>query len=189
MSNLSESFLKKVVWPLIVIVLTPVITLAGSYLQSGDWLAWVKRIPIWIYPAFVGLILFWIVVEKVGQRIRRLRERNLPSLPAVITIPTFGHTVVGTITHKDVVWSIRIPAPSPWQGLRKEDVHPSQFSIGVPPHCLKCDTEIEQTETFFGRFHWSCVRCGFLRKNSISYYREAMRAEKLAKSLWNDRKL
>ncbi len=79
---------------------------------------------------------------------------------------------------------MRIPAPAPWDTLTKSKAQSSRVDIELPPHCPKCDTELEETETFFGNNLWKCIRCGFSCKNKLSFYREALRAEKLAQSSW-----
>jgi len=186
MSNSTSSFADKVLWPMLVLALTPLVTILGSKLVAGDWLAWIQNIPTWVYPSFFGAIFLWLIANFVARRIFGLRKANLPSLPSVFTIPTFGYVTVGKLDHAGVRWLIRVPAQAPWQGFNEESVRPSEFDIGLPPHCPECDTELEESETFFGGYRWSCIRCSFKTKNKINYYREAIRAEKVAKAQWKD---
>lgn len=171
-------------WPLLLLALAPTVTLIGSKLQSGDWLTWVKAIPSWLYMTFFCIIALWFITGVVLRRIRRLRERNLPSLPSGFLIPPWGYTRVGTLPYKGVVWRYQIPAPPPSERLTIAEARSARVELDIPPRCPKCDTELEEIETFFGRFRWSCLRCGFRRKNNLSFYHEAMRAEKLAQSEW-----
>jgi hypothetical protein len=184
MSKTIGSLLEKVLWPLLLLALTPTFTLVGSKLQSGDWLTWLKLIPSWAYWSFFGVIFFLLLVGSIVRRIRHLQEHNLPSLPLFFSIPRWGYWTVGTLTYQDVLWRVRIPAPRPWEGLSREEARSARVNVEIPPRCPKCDTELEEAETFFGNYRWSCLRCGFARKNSMSYYRESIRAEKLAQSWW-----
>jgi hypothetical protein len=184
MSKTIETFLEKVAWPLLFAAILPMFTLFGSKLQSGDWLTWLKRVPSWGYIAFSGLTLGWLALAPVVRRFHHLRERNLPASPGFFTIPHWGYVTVGTLAHKNVIWRVQIPAPPPWETLTLAEARSARVDVETPPRCPKCDTALEETETFFGNFRWSCLRCGFFTKNNMSYYREALRAEKLAESCW-----
>ena len=102
----------------------------------------------------------------------------------MFSVPRWGYTVVGTLTYKKVVWRVQIPSPPPWEALTLSEARSARVDIDTPPRCPKCDTELEETETFFGSYRWTCLRCGFATKNEMSFYREAVRAEKLAQSWW-----
>ena len=183
-SKIRETFLNKVVWPFLVLALTPTVTLIGSKVQSGDWLTWLKAIPSWIYTAFFGTIAFWVIIGFIVRRVHHLRQRNLPSIPSIFTIPRWGYVTVGTLTYKDVTWRVQVTAPPPWEVLSLSTAREKNVSIETPPRCPKCDTELEEAETFFGNYRWTCVRCDYSTKNNMSYYHESVRAEKLAQSWW-----
>lgn len=184
MEKWHETFLDKVMWPTIALVLPNLITFVGSKLQSGNWLTWFRIIPLRVKVAFFGIIGLWLVISLIVRHIRRLRDENLPALPFVLTIPRWGYKTVGTMTHKDVLWRIQIPAPSPFDGLGGFETHPARVRLAHEPYCPKCETELEETKTFFGKYRWSCMNCGFAIKNNMNAYREAIRAEKLAQSWW-----
>lgn len=183
MTKVHDQFLDKVVWPLMLLALTPAVTLIGSKVQSGDWLTWLNVIPSWAYTSFFSIVGIWFIGSVIARRLKTLKERNLPSLPLAFTIPQWGYTRVGTLNYKRVVWRVRVPSPAPWQNFSKNDV---RVDIETPPHCPKCDTEIEEAETFFGGKRWLCICCGYATKNSISFYHEAVRAEKIAQSWWEE---
>lgn len=184
MGKTTERILDKLVLPLLFVALLPTFTLLGSKLLSGDWLAWFKRVPSWGYSVFVGLIVAGFLLSPVVRRLRRLRKRNLPAAPLFFGVPRWGYVTVGTLNYKNVIWHVQIPAPPPWKGLTPAEARCAAVDVETPPHCPKCDTEVEETETFFGNFRWSCLRCGFVTKNNMSYYKEVIRAEKLARSWW-----
>lgn len=184
MKKWHETFLDKVMWPTIALVLPNLITFIGSKLQSGNWLTWFRLIPLWVKVAFFGIIGLWLVMSLVVRRIRQLREQNLPALPLVLTVSRWGYKTVGKMTHKDVSWRIQIPAPAPWDGIVASGMQSSRVRLAPEPYCPKCETELEETQTFFGKYRWSCLNCDFATKNNMSAYREAIRAEKLAQSWW-----
>jgi hypothetical protein len=184
MGKTTESLMEKVVWPLALLAFTPAITLIGSKLQSDDWLAWLRVIPSWIIWAFFAALLTWYLGGIFIRRIKHLKNSNLPSLPMFISIPAWGYTTVGKLPYQGVIWRIRVPAQPPWQRFRWEEAKAERVDVETPPHCPQCDTELEETEMFLGNFRWTCVRCNFAKKNNMSFYHEAVRAEKLAQSHW-----
>jgi len=184
MNKWHETFLDKVIWPTIALVLPNMITFVGSKLQSGNWLTWFRLIPHWVKIAFFGIIGLWLIIILVVRRIRNLREQNLPALPLVLSVPRWGYKTIGTMTHKDVTWRIQISAPAPWDGIVGTETQSSRVRLAPEPYCPKCETELEESKTFFGGYCWSCLNCGFATKNNMDAYREAIRAEKLAQSWW-----
>ena len=184
MGKTTDSLLKQVVWPLTLLAFTPAITLIGSKLQSDDWLAWLRVIPSWAIWAFFGALLSWYLGGIIIRRIKHLKSSNLPSLPMCFSIPAWGYTTVGNLTYQEVVWRIRVPAQPPWQSFSWKESRAERVDVEIPPHCPKCDTELEEIETFLGDYRWTCIRCNFMKKNCISFYYEAVRAEKLAQSHW-----
>lgn len=180
MRKTTDSLLEKLVWPILLLALTPAVTLIGSKLQSGDWLAWITQVPSWAFWLFFGIVVLWLALGLVVRRIKHLRTRNLPPLPMAFTIPRWGYVTVGILNYRGVAWRCRIPAPPPWRQLAFETAKSERVDVETPPHCPQCDTELEEQETFFGKYRWICVRCGFVKKNDISFYYEAVRAERLA---------
>jgi hypothetical protein len=92
-----RSLLEGVVWKLFVIVLTPIATLVGGKLESGDWLAWIRLIPAWGYYCFAGAVVLWIGSGLFIKRLRYLQQKNLPTPPGIITIPRWGYTRVAEL--------------------------------------------------------------------------------------------
>ena len=177
-------FFESVAYPLLVIVLTPLFAVAGSKLQTGAPLEWAKKVPLWVYATFIALMALWLCASLIVRRISRLRNENLPRLPSVIAVPSYGYRPIAELNHADVTWVVQAPAPAPWQELNRNNVDPHSLEVAMPPHCPSCRTELEETKNFWGSFKWSCIRCSFSKKNDLSYLRESIRAKMLAKSHW-----
>lgn len=182
MNKIVLSLFNKAVWPLLVLILTPTATLLGGKLQSGKWLGWFGVVPNWLYFAFAGVFLTWLFLALICRRVRKLKRANLPTLPLFYATPMWGHTRVAELKYRGVLWRILARNPAPWEEIKVRDLCRAGVEIETPPVCPKCKTELEETETFLGRFRWTCVRCGFSAKNKLSYVHEATRAEKLAQS-------
>jgi hypothetical protein len=68
----------------------------------------------------------------------------------------------------------------PWETSTVGPVDSTRIEVDTPPRSPQCETELEETETFFGNFRGPVLRCRFVVKNEMSYHREAVRVEKLA---------
>ena len=186
MGRMRDLVFEKAILPLIVLVLTPAAAAIGSRLLTGEWLTWLKAIPWWVFVLFVSAIALWIIGGYVVRRKRILKERNLPAEKFGFAIPRWGYTSVGNLNYKGVVWRIRIPTPAQSDFWDVSEQRTLRVDIATPPHCPKCDTELEEMETFFGKYKWTCVRCKFSKKNDISWDNEVIRAKKLAQSSWEN---
>jgi hypothetical protein len=182
MSNARQAFANIVAWPWVLLVLTPIATLVSSELTSWVWPTWRKTIPSWAYTSFFCACVVIFGVYLIFRRIIRLRQCHLPTLPSVRSIPAWGYEFVGTLTYKNVRWRLQTPASAPWRGFALSGARSARVDVQIPPRCPKCNSGIEEAETFLGSYRWFCLRCDFACKNNVSFYHEAMRAQKLAQA-------
>jgi hypothetical protein len=189
MTKLSENILEKVLFPIILLLLTPLITVLGSKLQTGSWTAWFVNKPKYVYFIFGGVVLLWFTTTLIRKRLKKIERQNYFDLVGPVVIPAFGYIQIDEIKHADVLWKVRAPAqaPSLWDEFSISNINPNAINIYTPPICPKCRTELEEELRFFGGYRWSCIRCGFSIKQKHSYYREKIRAQRLAQSYWQDK--
>ena len=172
-----ESVGDKLTWLVLTMTLTPVLASVGSKISSGDWLAWANRLPAWGIGAFFLVLSLLVIALLTYRRVARLRERNLPREPEVTSSYTGGYEAIGDVVHAGVKWRVMVPMPDRFRVLPSHRV-----KIQTPPRCPQCGAELEEAETFFGSYRWSCIRCSFSVKNAISFEHEVVRAEMLARS-------
>jgi hypothetical protein len=184
MKQFLKSIFDNVVAPLVVVVLTPTAIGAASYFKTGDWKAWFSKVPTWVWPAFVFGVLIWIATALIRSRKRSL-ESNSQSFYA-ISIPRNGEQEIAELDHAGVKWKVMMALPGLGQSIDPDNIPPDRISIAVPPRCPECKAKLEQEETFWARFRWTCVRCGFKTKNDKSYYSEQKRAQLLAESHYEE---
>jgi ribosomal protein L37AE/L43A/uncharacterized integral membrane protein len=186
--KLFDTFLDAVLLPVLAPIGTLVATAVGSKLSTGDWLTWLRAVPmkVWLILFAVGGI--WFVAVLIGRRVRELRAARSHSGPAVFSVPMHGWIELAEFTHTGVLWRVRAPRESTWELEDKTSVDPSDIDVATPPRCPRCKTELEESQRFLGGYVWKCVRCGFKRSNKESFYREADRAEKIARREWEMRR-
>ncbi len=168
--------LEKLLLPLI--LSTPVITAIVSKLQTDSWLEYIKNVSTEQWMIIGGVVLSLLAARWMFMRVSAVKELNKGYLPfAFISNPLYGWEDMGELTYKGVIWKIRLAVHS----MVPENMRLTDIEVDTPPRCPKCKTEIEQKHTLLGRYLWSCVNCSFKRRNGESYYKEAERANKIAR--------
>lgn len=171
--------LDKLFAPILLALLIPVVTGIGSKASTGNWLEWFTSVPSQVWIMLLIIFALWILVIAIRFRIKHLREGGYSPI-SIISVPHGGWRNIGKLKYADVVWIVRAPTP-PWYELDPKPITPHDLDIDTPPRCPKCETEIEQTQGFWGGYIWKCVKCGFKKRNPKSYYREEERAKKIAR--------
>ncbi|MBA7605771.1 hypothetical protein ES703_12906 [subsurface metagenome] len=171
--------LDKIIVPILLAFLIPVVTGIGSKASTGNWLEWFTSIPSQVWITLAIIIALWILVIAIRYRIKHLRKEGHSPI-SIISVPYGDWRNVGKLKYADVIWIVRAPAP-PWYELDPKPITPDDLDVDTPPRCPKCETEIEQTQSFWGGYIWKCVKCGFKKRNSESYYREEERVKKIAR--------
>lgn len=171
--------LDKIIVPILLAFLIPVVTGIGSKASTGNWLEWFATIQSQVWITLVIIFALWILVIAIRYRIKHLRKEGQSPI-SIISVPYGGWRNIGKLKYADVIWIVRAPAP-PWYELNPEPITPHDLDIDTPPRCPKCETEIEQAQSFWGGYVWKCVKCGFQKRNRESYYKEEERAKKIAR--------
>lgn len=170
--------LDKIIIPILLAFLIPVVTSIGSRASTGNWLEWFATIPSQVWITLAIIFALWILVSIIRRRMKHLHKEGHSPI-SIISVPNGGWRNIGKLEYADVIWIVRAPAP-PWYELNPEPITSHDLDIDTPPRCPKCETEIEQTQSFWGGYIWKCVNCGFQKRNRESYYKEEERAKKIA---------
>ena len=92
----------------------------------------------------------------------------------------WGYEDIGNIDHAGVKWRIIAPLPPPPSLYRGPDLTPSGIRVRTPPRCPECETQIEESKSFWGGYVWNCPDCDFKKRSKRSYYRVKDNVEKIA---------
>lgn len=179
-----QFLLDRIIAPLVVVLLTPIIIGIASKINTGDWIKWFGIIPKESWIIFGIVIFLWVIIIAKRNRIKKLQKLDAGPGVFVISTPAFGWVTIGKLNYAGVVWRVSIPAPAPGESFNPLKITPSSIEVEIPPRCPKCETELEQSHSFWGGYIWRCVRCGFQKRNRDSYYREKDRVEKIARRDW-----
>jgi len=171
--------LDKIIVPIIVAISISIVTSIGSKIFTGNWWEWFASVPMIVWVALIVIFIIWIIVIVIRNRIKHLHGDGHSPI-TILSIPYGEWQDIGKITYAGVIWIVRAPKPS-WYELDPEPVSAYDLDLQTPPRCPKCETEIEQTRSFWGGYIWKCVGCGFKKRNSERYIKEKERAEKIAR--------
>jgi hypothetical protein len=185
MKRMIESLLKDLIRPLLLLALAPSATALGSRIATGDWTKWFRLIPKPVWIGLVLVILVWVAIILIRKRLKQIRESDAGPPVAVSVVSLYGTVSIATVDRAGVLWGVHAHRPSPFP-FEPSDIHPSSIYVIPPPTCPKCETELEESHSFWGGYVWRCVRCGFKKRNQDSFSREAERAERIARRKWQE---
>ncbi|MDB2473784.1 hypothetical protein N9W70_04970 [Schleiferiaceae bacterium] len=177
-----EKFIDKIVYPIIAIVSANLLLLFGGKTINNNWQSLYNSIPNWVLWTIFGILVLWLIIVLIRNRIKKLNDDGgLPFF--VVNTPVFGYKVIGILSYKDVRWRVLYPNDSSWE-INPSPVNPDSIEIKSTPYCPNCeDMELNEHQNFWGRYVWSCIRCGYKKKNGKSAFVESENnALKLAKS-------
>lgn len=178
MKQITELVIGRYIFPLLVSITLLVGASVWSKLKTGDWLQYLLSAPRDIWIVALCCFVVWVVGIGAYKRIKAVREANAGPGIAVIRTPIYGWEEIAERPLWGVIWAIRRPVSSQ---IFPEPITPENISVGVPPRCPHCKTELEESKTFWGRYKWTCVGCGFSKMNRDSYFIEFERVEKVVR--------
>jgi hypothetical protein len=157
----------------IIAILTPALSTIGSYILKGDPIFWITNSPFREILLGITIVSFIVIVL--------IRKRQIESTgPQAFTLSRHGYQEISSLNYEGVKWRVLAPPRTLWEMTpNKFDLTPKGIRIG-PPRCPKCETEIEQTKSFWGGYIWTCPLCGFKKRSGVSYSVIGLRAEKIA---------
>ena len=161
--------------PVIASIIVSIIIALGSKAYTGKWLEWFKLIPLTTLKIVGGWILLWIVIIFISRRFKNLKNSN-GIFAAVNYGAPYGWVPLGEIEYNEVIWRFRSPKSTPYGDYSKSDI-----DVETPPRCPNCETELEQSNSFWGGYIWKCLVCDFKKRNRESYYTEEERVKKIAR--------
>jgi len=171
---------KILIYPLVIVFLTPIATAFGSYLLNGSWLLYFTLVPDYLYIICVVLIIGWSI-----YLIRKGKESWSDGLLVLNSNP-FGYSKVGTSINFGMEWDISVPKSGtvrPFEGTKTWYDYPiKDFIIVDPPKCMDCKVEIEISPNFWGTYVYNCFACNKKIKDKKPEYFLAKRVIRLLRS-------
>jgi len=160
--------------PLILALLTSIILGIASKITTGNWMEWFNLIPKFIWIISILIILFWIILIYVFKRVKHLKELD-SSYAIGIPSATLGWITHGNLEYAGVIWRVQAPKEYPWS------YNSSRIEVKTPPRCPNCETELDESHSFWSGHIWRCFGCDFKKRSKYSFYDEKKRAAKIAR--------
>lgn len=159
-----KKFLDKIVYPIIAIVLANILLLLLGEVRDNNWQSLYKKIPNWLLCAVFGVLFIWLVVALIRTRFKKLYKKS--GFRSTI-VYTNGYEELGNLDYKGVIWKIMHPKDI-WG---KINLDKDKIEINSTPYCPNCEEmELMERKNFLGRYVWSCIKCGFKKRNGKSAY-------------------
>lgn len=181
MNAFVQRILDKILFPILVLLLAPLITSLTSKLRTGDWFGYLRGLPSFAWILFGVVSGGWFLTSLVLRREKSLRLTG--ESRAFVTRQPYRWIELGEILYSGVVWKVPAPDYDPCSAElgRIREIEPSSVEANPVPRCPTCKTELEELASFWGGFVWKCARCGFKKKSRDSFQTQAERASKIAR--------
>ncbi|MEN6443077.1 MAG: hypothetical protein ABFC71_04915 [Methanoregula sp.] len=157
-----------------------IILTRGSFYSTGNFWNWGFQEPILLtFPSvFICLTIIFLVGVYASHQKTKIGGVRFSARKT----PKYGSVPIGDLPYADVIWKIVGLKEFPWDS--RETITPEQIEVEDTPRCPECGTELTQSQTFFKKYLWTCVNCGFKLKNSNGFSVEKESARKKAKRQW-----
>jgi ribosomal protein L37AE/L43A len=157
---------------LIVFTIEQIIVFAISQLITGSALQWWQRFDFVTVIIIGGTTGGAVAVALTLYRLRQIKKIN--NLQYLIKDPEAYPYQRPDYPHKGVYWEVWATRKRPRKG--------DSLRVRAAPKCPECRREMEENKTFWGKFSWTCIKCGFKLINEDSSAKESERVEKLAEA-------
>ncbi|MFJ7727485.1 hypothetical protein ACIQXV_15140 [Neobacillus sp. NPDC097160] len=171
-----KNLLSRIVISIIMNLLNPVITVIVSRIKTGEWFEWLSS-PYFIIST--SLLIVWLIASLIYRRVVVMKRRNDRFFTSFQS-PTYGWEKIAKVPFRDVIWIIQNPIYS-IRSYGERNINIDSLEALTPARCPKCETELEEKVNFFGRYKWTCIKCGFNKTNKESMSVESERAVRLVK--------
>ncbi|NQS90643.1 hypothetical protein HQ584_12740 [Patescibacteria group bacterium] len=172
--------LYKILWGFLLILLFPLL----SRVTKWDYPRFIERIPVGYLILSYIIIFFLAVLTFFLKRKSSVDKSNLDRKVSDFRMPSvFGEEDIGVFKYNKVGWTLSIPKAlslnpfySPSKKERLLKLVPEEIGLDYFPFCPECVAQLEESDTFFGRYLWKCKKCEFKKKNRNSFHDEKKKA-------------
>ena len=130
--------LDKIVAPIVVALLTPIIISIASKINRGNWMELFGLIPGTLWIIFGLGVFLWVIIIVIRNRVKQLQKLDAGPVVFGISTPHFGWITIGKLNYGGVVWRVQSPAPAPWESFNPMSISPSDIEVETLPRCPKC---------------------------------------------------
>ncbi len=185
MNKVTEIVFSRIISPIIVLVISPVVLSFVSYSKTGDIKSYFLQLDAWVYFTFFGVIAVWIILASFYRRNLAIMKRNQRTAPPIFFIPSGGYVEICRYKYSGLEWIIRHPRINTYDEVNEKNmwkyIEPNAIDISTDALCPNCGTELEEKHLFFGGVRLTCPRKDFKIKSNKTMYEMASKVEKLAK--------
>ncbi len=166
---------------LIFVTLAPPAVAIGSKLATGSWLKWFEFLPLWVWFFLVTLVFCSILIFKRYKVVGSYGKTELASG----SIPPHGWERLPRthwIHYDGVVWPVlRDGRGRDANRLFRRNDRPREICIKPQPACPHCETELKETQRFWGGFTWHCIGCEFKKHSKVKFDEASEKVKLLAR--------
>jgi len=130
--------------------------------------------PLFLIPWYAYVVLIIALLAVFITQKEKIKQIGIapPAPPALQKIDA--------VAYLGVTWDIFAPVKHPHeQPADYARRLPRAGEARYPPKCPKCGVELEEKKGLLFGYNWTCVACGYKKRNKDPFSIEAERAEKI----------
>lgn len=157
-----------------------------SWLEKGNYFDMLESVPIYVYLIF-SIIFTLVLYYDFSNHNESLQNTKAAS----IYDPPYGYENIASLNYLGVKWLIQIPRKSDKEKvydmylMSAQNIRKSDINIDCNPICIKCNCEIIEKRTIFGKYKYICPNCNSIIKNKKSIIDNRNIVLKIARSKYN----
>jgi hypothetical protein len=183
-------FIKEFAWRASLVLLGILLSPIATRFIGEAYPDFIEKQPRGILAAILigaGVPLIVLLLIHRARATRKLNiDRQVPQFPfSAMEMEGFAFLV-----YKGVFWTVEFPTyrslkyfsfsqQGPIDELKR--TRPEKFSVGYTPLCPECLRRLDEWDTFFGWYRWTCPDCSFKKSFRRSFSTEMKRATLLAR--------
>ena len=184
-----SKFMKELAWRASLVLLGILLSPLATRFLGEAYPDLIKRQPRGILAAILigtGVLLIGILLIHRARTTKKLNiDRQVSSFP----LSSLETECFAFLDYKGVIWKVEFPTMLPaypsfgQRGLIDElkRTKLERFTVDYTPLCPECSHRLDEWDTFFGWYRWSCPDCSFKKSFMRSFGTEMKHATLLAR--------
>ncbi len=156
--------------------------LAGDskLLIQGKFEVWIESISFWTWILVGAVFLVGITVRVTLWWKKRGQDSGLPIRSVRPGWKRQNEKKVTKVEHKGAMWDVMVDAGGLSRQTNLSNPSPEKIRVPSEPKCTNCGTGLTQEKRWWGKYEWSCPKCGSSTTSSDPMLSVATEAKKIA---------
>ncbi|WP_259112696.1 hypothetical protein [Salinibacter ruber] len=152
----------------------------SKLLRQGEFKEWLLAAPLWTWILVGGVFLVTSSVRVTLWWKKSGQDSGLPIRSGRPVWKRQNEKRVTKVEHKGAMWDVMVDAGGLSRQTNLSNPSPEKIRVPSEPKCTNCGTGLTQEKRWWGKYEWSCPKCGRSTTSSDPMLSVATEAKKMA---------